>query len=286
MSDTIETHRILAFQGRVEHLLQQGASRFRGKVSEGTYTGKSAEAVRQFGAVAAQKKVDRHADLPVVSVPTDRRWVDPTRYEFRDFEDDVDRLRTAMESSPRYAESFAKALARAMDDEVIQAATGSARIGEQGAGTETFDTTNFQIASGSASMTIDKLRDAKEKFLAQENDPDARYYCAISAKEHKSLLTETQAISLDYNNKPVLVEGMIMRFMGFDFVHTERLQDDGTDRSCFAWVEDGLHLGIWAGIRTPIDWIPEKQAWQTAGVGDFGATRTQQGKVVNILCAV
>lgn len=287
MSDQIENHRVLEFNGRVEHLLQQQGSRFRMAVSESSYNGKSAEVVRQFGQVTAVRKQDRHADLPTVEVPHSRRWVDPRRYEFAEFEDQADRLRVMLSSSPEYAKAFAMSLGRAMDDEIIEAATGSAKTGETGGSTETFDTSAFQVAAGGVGMTIDKLRAAKRLFRAEENDLDNDpLYLAISAQEEEDLLNETQMISLDYNDRAVLVEGRLTRFMGFNFIHSERLADDGTTRSCFAWVKSGLHLGIWEGIRTPIDWIPRKQAWQTAGIMDIGATRTQQGKVVEILSTI
>jgi hypothetical protein len=123
--------------------------------------------------------------------------------------------------------------------------------------------------------------------MAAEVDLDMDpLYCAVSAREIRALFEETQVISLDYNTNAVLVDGKLKPFMGFNFVHSERLSNDGTDRSCICWARSGLHLGVWEGIRTPIDWIPERQAWQTAGVMDIGATRTQQKKVVNILCAI
>jgi hypothetical protein len=285
VSDQITVARSQQFNAVVKHLLQQKGSLLRSKVTEGSYTGKQAVAVNQIGLVAAQKKNARHAELPIVSTPHARRWVSPSRYEFRDFFDSADRLRMLFDPKSDYAEAFAMALGRAMDDEIIAAAFAASKVGEEGDDTEAFDTTNFQIVAGGVGMTVAKLRLAKRKFRAAQVPQDEPLFCSITAAQHDNLLTETQATNLDYTDKPVLVDGRITRFMGFNFVDIERLGVDGSAaRRCIAWARSGLHLGVWEDVRTPIDWLPERQAWQVAGVGDFGATRTEQGKVIEILC--
>jgi hypothetical protein len=45
-----------------------------------------------------------------------------------------------------------------------------------------------------------------------------------------------------------------------------------------------MYLGMWSDIKTPIDWLPEKQSWQIAVTAFFGATRLENGRVIQIDC--
>ena len=50
-----------------------------------------------------------------------------------------------------------------------------------------------------------------------------RPYVGMSGQQMDNMLNQAQAISLDFNDRPVLVDGKIMGFMGFNFIHSERL---------------------------------------------------------------
>ena len=285
MSDNITTSRALQFQARVQHLLQQHGSRLRRAVLEQSYTGSKRQvAVEQIGKVTAVQKQGRHADLPTVEVPHARRWVTPVTYEFRDFVDTPDQIRMMFDSRSQYAKAFSDALGRAMDEAILSAMFGTSVTGEDATGTEAFNTTDYSIANASADLTVAKLLTAREKLLSADNDPQEEWYIAVRGKQLESLLNDTQVTSGDYNTVKALVEGDVGKFAGFNFIHTQLVPLSGTDRAVPAWVHSGMHLGVLNDIRTPIDWLPEKQAYQVAGIGDFGATRTQQGKVVRILC--
>jgi len=111
-------------------------------------------------------------------------------------------------------------------------------------------------------------------------------FCAIGAQQHDDLLGQTQAISLDFTTKPVLVDGRIKSFMGFNFVDSQRLALSGTDRTVVCWAKSGLHLGIWDDIDVQIDKRPDKSnSTQVYVKGTFGATRLEEEKVVAITCS-
>jgi hypothetical protein len=121
------------------------------------------------------------------------------------------------------------------------------------------------------------------------------------------LLNEAQAISLDYNTKPVLVDGKISQFMGFNFVHSERIpgganfntainpaiatgSSDGQYTAgsrymvpCYA--KSGMALGVWNDIQTSIDRRADKRnSYQVYVTGTFGAARMEEKKCVIINC--
>ena len=293
MSTQVTTHFIQQYSSNVQLLLQQKGSKLRGAVSVGSYTGKAAKAIEQVGSVVAQKRTIRHGDTPLISTPADARWVFPVDYEWADLIDDQDKLRMLIDPQSSYAQNGAYALGRAMDDEIISAFFATSKTGENGSTNTAFDTANQQVAAtegstGATGLNIAKLREAKKILMANEvdidNDP---LFVLITAEQHNDLLNEAQAISLDYNTRPVLVDGKITAFMGFNFIHTERLGVDGSSyRRCPAFAKSGMHLGMWNDINTMISERADKgYATQVYVKGTFGATRTEEGKVVEILCA-
>jgi hypothetical protein len=114
-----------------------------------------------------------------------------------------------------------------------------------------------------------------------ENDP---IFCAISAQQHSDLLQIDQARSADYVDRKVLVDGLITRFLGINFIVTERLPVDGSsDRRTFMWAKSGMHLCVWNDLTTKISEREDKSyATQVYVKATIGATRVELGKVVEM----
>jgi hypothetical protein len=117
-----------------------------------------------------------------------------------------------------------------------------------------------------------------------ETDP---LCCIITAEQHDSLLAEAQIISTDYNDKPVLVDGKINRFLGIDFIHCERLGVDGNSyRRVPVFAKSGMYLGLWNDISTDVSQRKDLQGlpWQVYVYMTAGATRLEEEKIVEIKC--
>mgnify|MGYP003633279161 CR=1 FL=1 len=286
MSNEILDWSVIDYKSTVEHLLQQRGSKFRMAVMEDSYSGKSGKAVNQLGPVNAVKRTTRHADTPLIETPQDARWVYPQDYEWADLIDDQDKLRIIADPTSPYAINGAMAMGRAIDDEITAAITGTAKTGEDGT-VSTVLPSSQTAATTAGGMTIAKLREAMQLLIAAEVDVDnEELYCAIGAQQHDDLLGETQAVSLDYTNKPVLMDGRIRSFMGFNFIDSQRLPISGTDRSSLCWAKSGIHLGVWNDINVKITERDDKSyATQVYCKGTFGATRTEEKKVVAITCS-
>lgn len=287
MSFEVTTAFVQQYTTNVQLLLQQRGSKLRELCSMGSYTGKAAKAVEQIGAVTAQKKTSRHSDTPLISTPHDARWVFPEDFEWADMIDDQDKLRMLIDPTSPYAQNGAYALGRSLDDAIITAALGSAKTGENGSTNTAFATATQQIAVGATGLTVAKLRTARKILIANDvdvmNDP---LYIAVTAQQIDDLLGTTEVTSADFNSVKALVQGDIDTFMGFKFVNIERLGLDGSgDRRCFAWAKSGLHVGMWNEINTKITERADKSyATQVYVKGTFGATRTDEKKVVEIIC--
>jgi hypothetical protein len=286
MSNEILDWSVIDYKSTVESLLQQRGSKFRSAVMEDSYHGKSGAAVNQIGAVNAQLRTTRHGDTPLIETPHDKRWVFPSTYEWADLIDDQDKLKIIADPTSPYAINGAMSMGRAIDDVIIAAATGTAKTGEDGT-TSTALPAGQTAATTAGGMTVAKLREAMQLLIAAEVDVDNEpLYCAIGAQQHDDLLGETQAISLDYTNKPVLVDGRIKSFMGFNFIDSQRLALSGTDRTAICWAKSGLHLGIWNDISVEIsDRADKSYSTQVYVKGTFGATRVEEEKVVAITCS-
>jgi hypothetical protein len=290
MSFEVTTAFVQQYTTNVSILLQQRGSKLRDFVTVGSYTGKAAKAVEQIGAVTAQVRNTRHGDTPLISTPHDARWVFPTDFEWADLIDDQDKLRMLIDPTSPYAVNGAYALGRSMDDLIIQAALGTSKTGENGSDNTAFDTTNQRVGVGStpSGLTIAKLRHAKRILMANEVDTAVDpLYIAVTARQLDDLLGTTEVTSSDFNTVKALVQGDVDTFMGFKFCHIERLGlvPSTTHRRVFAWAKSGMHLGMWNDLTTRISERDDKSySTQVYVKGTFGATRTEEKKVVEILC--
>lgn len=294
MSDQVPVHYAQEYASTIDLLLQQRGSRLRDTVSYKQITGaKAAAVVDQIGSVEAVKRTGRYTPIVPINTPTDRPWVYPSDYDWNDMIDTIDKLRTITDPTSSYAINGAYAMGRAQDREIIAAYFADRKTGESGGTTTSFLAANVVAvnfaASGNVGLTVAKLREAKRIMLAAEvdieNDPLS---LPVTAKQHDNLLAEIQVISLDFNEKPVLAEGNITRFLGFNFKHTELLAVDANAyRRVPAYAKSGMYLAMWNDITTDVSVRKDLQGLPTQVYvyGTFGATRIEEKKVVEIKCA-
>jgi hypothetical protein len=317
MSVNVTTAFVQQYATNVAMLLQQQGSRLRGSVQENGFVGKAASIVEQFGSVSPVRNQSRHSDTPLISTPQDKRWVYPNDYDGADLIDQQDRLRMLIDPSGPYTQAGVMAMGRAIDDEILAGFFGSNNSGDNGStavGTLYAYNSNSQSVAattgGSAAcgLNIAKLRAAKKLLMQADVDVDnEQLFMVISANQHDQLLNEAQAISLDYNSKPVLVEGRIRSFLGFNFIHSERIpgaanfnatintgiasgSSDGQYTAGSRWMvpfyaKSGVALGMWNDIQASVDRRPDKRnSWQVYVTGTFGGTRVEEKRCGIINC--
>jgi hypothetical protein len=294
MADNIASAYAVQYGTNVSILLQQKGSKLRSSVQMGSYKGKQSEVVTQYGATAARAVSTRYTPIVPVNTPNARRWVFPEDFDWADLIDNFDKLRLLADPQSAYTQNGLYAMGRAMDDVIIAGMLGDNKTGESGGTTTGFDTSNQRVAvnyaaAGNVGLTVDKLREARRILMENEVDLDAEpVYCAISAEQHDDLLGQMQVVSSDFNgDMPVLKDGKIMQFLGINFIHSERLPLSSTYRRCPVWVPSGVHLGMWNDIMSDITQRRDLSSlpYQIYLMGTFGATRTEEKKVVDILCA-
>ena len=283
MSTQITTAFVNQFSANVAMLSQQMGSKLRNAVDVETVTGEKSY-FDQIGSVAAVARASRHQDTPLLETPHSRRQVSLTTYEWADLVDDSDRVRMLADPTSSYARAAAAAMGRAQDDVIITAMGGTAKTGKEGATSTTF-TAGQKIVHGSAGLTIAKLVSAKKLLDANDVDPSLKRYIVVSPEQIEDLLNNTTVTSSDYNVVKALSQGDISSFVGFEFIVSNRLKDDGTSRLCYAWAQDGMKMAIGKDVMAKIDERADKSySTQVYYCATFGATRMEENKIVEIAC--
>ena len=282
MSNQITTAFVQQYSNNVQMLSQQKGSLLRSAVDVETVVGKNAF-FDQVGSALAVKRTTRHADTPQMDTPHARRRVSLVDYEYADLIDNQDKIRTLIDPTSSYASAAAYALGRAQDDEIIAALSGTAYTGETGSTATALPGSQAITESGTAGLTIAKLRSAKEILDAASVDPSIARYIAVSPKQITDLLGTTEVTSSDFNSVKALANGEVNSFLGFNFIVSNRLTSASSKRLCLVWAMDGCKMAIGQDLMTRIDERADKgYAHQVYVCQSIGATRMEEDKVVTI----
>jgi hypothetical protein len=247
--------------------------------------------VKQIGTQEAQEVTSRFSDTPRMEHLHTSRWIFPKWWAYEAYFDEfVDGVQMMVNPMSTYAKDAADSFGRRMDERIITAFFADAKTGDLGSETTSFLAGNVvsqDVGGTSSGLNIAKLREAKKILL--ENEVDVKndtLYCAMTPEQHDNLLGQTQAVSLDYTDKPALVNGEITSFMGFNFIVTNKLNVDGSSyRRVPVWAKSGMTLGIWNGVESRVTPRADKMdVPELLAKASFNATRNEEKKVVEIKC--
>lgn len=173
----------------------------------------------------------------------------------------------------------AAAMGRRQDQMIIDALTASS----------TSLTVSNDIGGADTNLNVAKLREAKRLLDKNNVDPGDRHI-VIHANSLASLLSETAVTSSDFNSVKALVQGDINTFLGFTFhVMGDRSEgglaiDGSNDRTVWAFHKTAVGYGEGIGMRTEINYIPEKTSWLVNEVFSAGAIAIDAAGIVQITC--
>ena len=279
------------FADNWEHLVQQKESRLENKVRRATVKGKE-RTFSQLGKSKMRLITTRNGKTVASDTPMAKRWLRPKGYDEVTYIDQFDSIALGELPAPEseHVVSHAMAAKRTMDEVIIAGLEGTAYIGEDGttavdlgAGQQVAVGYNGTASPANIGLTLAKLTKAKYILDKNEVDAEGRYF-VLSAKQLSDLLANVVEIkSSDYNNVKALVDGVVTRFMGFEFVMTELLTlDVASDvRTCIAYQKDGIALGIGMDKTVKIDIRADlNHTIQIRTVLMIGATRLEEERVV------
>jgi hypothetical protein len=146
------------------------------------------------------------------------------------------------------------------------------------------------VETGSAAdsgLTIPKLRNVRQKLVANQNDKSEMRYIALSSVQMTDLLANSLIQSVDTNEIKALVHGEVSTYMGFNFIEIERLDTttSGTHRRLPCWVHSGMIFA--SGMETNAEIGPRRDKRNSTQVyvsSSFGAVRMEENKMYEIEC--
>lgn len=288
------------FATDVELLSQQEQSKLQMAVTVGSdHYGEQASPVDQVGKVDVTENTERFSPMPRTDAPMDRRWILPRNWDINQLKDKNDLIRQITDDKQALARAAVAGMNRRKDRTIIDGMINANQTGKDGTTTTNLPTgqvVSVNFGGAASSLNVAKLREALRIMLANDVDVDREeFYLAEDAKAHAALLAEVQVTSKDYNQLrdgvPVLRDGKIDRFMGFNFIHCERIADFiGTDDAAgqsspvLAWAKSKVYLGMWKDTNVRIDERTDLRAipWQLYCSATFGATRLEEVGVIKI----
>jgi len=296
MSENLPKLAVETFSTILMLKLQQKQSKLRGRVMEGYHVGKQASPIDYIGSIQMRAPAGRYTPNQPQNTDFTRRWVLPVDKEAYQLIDTFDKLRLLTDPTSRYSDVAMAAVAREWDDRIIAAAFATATIGDStgvGTTTESFSTTNWSIASTFAStaasgLTVAKMIEAKRIMRKAQVDVDDEEMTWITNSQGESdLLNQVQVVSTEFSDKPVLQEGKVTRFMGWNIIYSERMISTSSVRQNIALVKSGAYLGVWKDVENDLERRRDLSGlpWQLASLMTSGSTRLEPGRLLQVLCA-
>jgi hypothetical protein len=273
------------FADNFRHVAQQTKSRYEGLcLVEPNIVGIS-KTINRLGQRTAQRRTTRHSDTPLNDQPHSTRFIDLFDWEDGDMLDDQDKIRMLVDPKSDYVKALVNGLNRAKDDVFIASALGNARATTGNVAL----IAGQKIANGATGLTKAKVIQTKQLFRQNESDEyvGEELYFTYGSKQLNDILSDTTLTNADFIQLRLLQEGNInTKWMGFNWVPSERLPISGGIRSCFAWAKSGMCIGFAENIVTKVGEDPGKSFnTRIYGKMSIGAVRVEEEKVVQVDCA-
>lgn len=266
------------------HVAQQKQSRFEPCVAlESGIVGMS-KSINRLGQRTAQRRLARHGDTPINDQEHSTRYVDLFDWEDGDMVDDQDKIRMLVDPTSDYVQAMVASMNRAKDDVIVASLGGNARSSTGNVALPS----GQKIAVNATGLTKTKLIAAKKLFRANEADEEAgeELYIAYSSTALADILADTTLTSADFLAGQMLQSGTLKgKWMGFNWVPSERLPKASTTRFLYAWAKSGVRLGIGKDITTRVGEDPGKGFnARIYAKQSLGSVRVEEEKVVEIAC--
>lgn len=278
------------YQDTITVLAQQMTSRLRPAVMVDTNFKGEKKFYEQYASDDLVELMTRYADTPIQSPDHRRRMLTPRYFVGNTLEDPIDALQMLIDPKSTYMQAKQMSAARKTDDIIISAFNATAYTGKEGTTSQSFSSAN-QIAvtygggGSNTGMTKAKVLHAKKLLDAGEVEKEDRFAVAMAA-QFEDLMNTTEVASSDYNSVKALVQGELNTWVGFTWIHSERLSTSGGYRLCYFWQRKAIQLGVQKDVEGRVTERPDKNyAWQVYLRMCMGATRLEEARIVEVSCA-
>jgi hypothetical protein len=300
-NDFIEKAYVAAFREGFEQAFQQTESKLQPYFEQETQNEEYQYFDRIGKAEDMAEDTSRFGTNPNSDINHDRRRIGLKDYELGKYIDEKDLKRVITDPMNAYTQALLASGKRKIDDIIIDKFFGDAYTGKSGSTAVSYavastaenatgitvgalsagDITTgagYTVASGnkegfsvggnygtaSSGLTLEKLRAARTTMLKLHSiDQDDIVNCFVTAKQIDDLLGIDEVVSSDYAVRKSLVEGTVTTFLGFRFIHCERLPlstgTDGDERRVIVASPKALKMSVGTGLKGDMWRDPSKK---------------------------
>lgn len=294
-----EKHWKIQFKDNLDDLLarEPGSIAKHFDVEDG-YGGEGAAALKQYGRGRAQKREDRNGDTPMMTTPRDRVWLYPSAVEWGELIDDVDNLKEMADPTSKLTQSAVQVIQDGIDlDICLPAFFAPRKTGKAGEVNSAFNFSKHGVAVNFMGVGV-------ATAVTTMNWAKLKRGVRLLKANHVKVKMETPVILLNAELEEALIDSVEKQ--GFDDVGTHTMIDRGFLEKRFGvtielcedlekdadgywrvplFVKSGMHLGFWHRSKVEGAQRPDKRFnYQLYNWAKAGATRTQEGKVIEIKC--
>lgn len=287
----------LEYKSSLEIALQQKNAKVSSLLQQNSYKGENVSPVDRLSSFEMDEVSSRYEPIGRAETDWERRWNAPRMFDKRIVMDSFDMIKTFKDPKSAYVEAMRAALARKKDVLALEAMFGSAQIGKTGGTTVTWASEGANqivlqtvgASSGNVKLNVKKLREARNILERNEIDLDTEnVYCVVNATQGDALRDEALVVSTEHNRDALKVnsDGRIERFLGFNFIHSERLTSDGTYTQVPVFTMGAVDFGTWDDMYLDIDRDKTLKGhpWAIYLKQSFGASRIDPKRLVEIKC--
>ena len=288
MTSTNDQAFISQFSDNIHMLVREQGSKLRAILPTEIANGEK-HFFERIDKLTVSEITNRNATLDAQDAAMSRRMATVNRYAGRVHLDDLDKLKMLIDPTSEYAKALADAHGDNYDVRVYNAMLGTASTGKDGSGSQAFDTSNNQIAHGSAGLTVAKFNQALRILENGEVDIDrVKLYASIGALGIEDLLNDSsnQFTSFDFQDKKVLSDGGFPNFRGVNIIRTQRVPDETADTTYRAllFTDDSVKTAISSDMELRVDERNDlAHVQQVTAYMMFGSVRMEEKKIVDIL---
>lgn len=282
MSDTVTRQFVTQFDSALRLAAQQKDSRLMKTVTDrGTIEG-SSFTINNLGAVEMEENTTRHGDTLFSDIDHSARIV-PMRDFFKALpldRADIPKMKVNPVTGGQYMQTLVAAKNRKIDDIIYQAALGTINTVD---GTSSYSLPAGQIiAAGGTGLTKAKIIQAKSILFGNELDEEEAFFLYDSLALTQ-ILADTTLTSADFMAGKMLQDGKLSgSWLGFNWVHLERIEKVAGVRRTAAYTKDAIHFGRGYEAGDVAKRPDKKNLWQVSMEASYGAGRQDELKVVQV----
>jgi hypothetical protein len=278
MSVSISNAFVTLFDAEVKQAYQADAV-LRNTVRLRTGVTASTHKFPKIGSGVAQVRVPQ-TDVTPLNVTYSQATVTLEDWIAAEYSDIFNQAKVNFDERSELVQVVSKAIGRRADQLVLNALTNSS----------TSLTVSNDIGGTDSNLNVAKLREA-QRLMNAGNVPMEDRYLVIHASNLSNLLSETAVTSSDFNTVKALVQGELDTFLGFKFITLGDRSEggltgggSGADRTVYAYHKNAVGMAEGMGVRSEINYIPEKTSWLVASMFSAGAVAIDAGGIVAISC--